>query len=379
MKPQKERKKEFDDDYLRELFSRDVPISEETNAKIQEVYDEIRKNGSKMRRSPSHHHISINKRLISLIAAVSLLLSFSISAFALEIPYFDFFASVFGNEGIGSTEEHSHPFAPNVILPKNERISVDPDMAEQLVGDYINPLDKKVNLFDYDFTLENGLMDENGIGYITYWVENPNGLDSLQEAGYNAVYFALDNGLGVCDPDIFSDGTSRFASYNFRDKRLSSHTKAYLILTITPVSSFSDTDKLTMQFSGFEENKENPNEEDEPTYVTKEVPISLKKKLPCVSYSDFYGNFSAEISAIGIHITAHRQKKLNDSAIKHRLIINYVNGEKYTVIDFDKNIENNWQGSLYQNCENYIFNRIVNIDEVESITIDNVTLIANNK
>ena len=357
---------EFDDDFLKELFARESPAEEKSKEKMEEIYDEIRKNGKSMRLSASRHRVTINKRLLTLLAAALFLLMFSISTFASSIPYADFFSSLFGSEGIGTTEEHPYVYDPKLILPKQERVPADTAMAEKIMGQYVNVLQKTETVHHCEFELENCLIDECGNGYLTYWLRCESGFDWIKDAGYHIVCFAEDG--DVCEPLLKCEKLYPFTSYTIIDPVKSNEEKIYLIMVFQPVSKFESDKKIYIEYPWYEDV-----EADEPIYYTKTVPLPITKFLPAKSFSSS-NHLSAKVSALGLELTDKNQKRNSDSIVKKELRIIYQNGTQYIVKSTSKNLENFWSAAGYANKEYYVFNRMVFVDEIQEIQVDGIHL-----
>ena len=84
----------------------------------------------------------------------------------------DFFRSAFGT-GIESypaeviTEENGNQW----ISPANERVEVDANAAEEIVGDHVISAEQTLEVCGYTITVDSYLVDDNGIGVLTYTVE----------------------------------------------------------------------------------------------------------------------------------------------------------------------------------------------------------------
>lgn len=74
-----------------------------------------------------------------------------------------------------------------IPVPDMERVEPDETLAEQVLGDYVYSVEGNTQLWNTTVTLENFIMDEIGIGALTFRVKNSNG-----------VYYH-DNGYGMVD------------------------------------------------------------------------------------------------------------------------------------------------------------------------------------
>lgn len=88
----------------------------------------------------------------------------------------------------------------NVLsLPKMERVSTDAKTMWRLVGDYLSTVDAAMEVDGYTIQLNTFLIDENGTGFLTYTLSNPNGV-TYDDNGYGEVYTPLAPWLYIGDP-----------------------------------------------------------------------------------------------------------------------------------------------------------------------------------
>ena len=85
--------------------------------------------------------------------AAALVLALSVTAYAVG-GHAGFFARIFGD--------------------------ADPDAAEAALGDDVTEVDRSVTAADFTLTAEDCLIDENGVGAISYTLERPTGLPATQ-------------------------------------------------------------------------------------------------------------------------------------------------------------------------------------------------------
>lgn len=119
------------------------------------------------------------KHPAALILAAALALALSVTAFAAYRS--GFFRNAFGT-GVAGREAFERIWTDqdgNVVktehYPAIERVEADEETAEKLIGAYVAEIGQRVTLENYTFTVENLLLDENGIGVLTLHVENPDG------------------------------------------------------------------------------------------------------------------------------------------------------------------------------------------------------------
>ncbi len=68
-------------------------------------------------------------------------------------------------------------------MPGQHFETADTDTAEAALGDYVTEVGQSVTAGDYTLTVENCLIDENGVGAITYTMACPDGLPQINTFG----------------------------------------------------------------------------------------------------------------------------------------------------------------------------------------------------
>lgn len=97
----------------------------------------------------------------------------------------------------------------NVLsLPKMERVSTDAKTMWRLVGDYLSTVDAAMEVDGYTIQLNTFLIDENGTGFLTYTLSNPNGV-TFDDNGYGEVYPRLRRGCISATPPAIALWTPR--------------------------------------------------------------------------------------------------------------------------------------------------------------------------
>lgn len=85
-----------------------------------------------------------------------------------------------------------------ISLPRMERASTDTATVQRLLGDYLCTVNATMEVDGYTIKLNTFLIDENGSGFLTYTLSNPNGVEP-DENGYGEVYTPLDPSLIIGD------------------------------------------------------------------------------------------------------------------------------------------------------------------------------------
>ena len=140
------------------------------------------------------HTRPARRAVIALIAA-ALAVALSITAYAIG-EHTGFFEQVFGDTGVESRDAYevvaddTKPNSGMVTVPAYERVSVDPDAAEELIGDQVQDVDQSFTMDGVTFTAESMVIDANGVGALTYTVSNPDGFPDMSGA-YGETFPAL--------------------------------------------------------------------------------------------------------------------------------------------------------------------------------------------
>ena len=122
--------------------------------------------------------------LTALIAAAAVL-ALSVTAYAIG-AHGGFFDAVFGDTGVDSTEAYDaladpdKPDGETVTVPAYERVSVDQEKAEELVGAQVTDIQKTFQMEGVTFTAESVVADENGIGALTFTMSCPDGFPLME-------------------------------------------------------------------------------------------------------------------------------------------------------------------------------------------------------
>ncbi len=147
-----------------------------------------------MANHPANHKRPGRRALTALIAAACVL-ALSVTAYAIG-EHTGFFEQVFGDTGVESRDAYetvaddTKPDSGMVTVPAYERVPVDPEAAEDLIGAQVTDVNKSFTLDGVTFTAESMVIDENGIGALTYTVSNPDGFPDMSGA-YGETFPAL--------------------------------------------------------------------------------------------------------------------------------------------------------------------------------------------
>lgn len=269
--------------------------------------------------------------------------------------------SAFGSGDISTRKPVIYDSNDNRIdLPDMVRENTDADTVARLVGDHLYDVEGTMTAGDYTLTLGSFLMDEQGMGVLTCRLENPNGI-AYQDGGYGQV--SLPVGLVL---------------WQEAERKNHMDTEVYL----NAAESTDTCLQLVVYFGSFQ-----PYQSGAPVYVSlneigAKTPWQVMELQP-LSYAPAV-RLSADgnpvtVSALGITV----ENPVADELIVRELVLHFADGSDY-VVESEKLHQMNhlvsyWQGDgsgFPAVC--YVFNRLVDIDSITSVTMEGSWLTADN-
>ena len=122
------------------LFKQDIAIPQNTLDVLDRVCANLEDNhtGTSDKRYPK----TGKRSFVILVAAIIATMLFAGTVFAYGLSHSELFQSIFGTGVSGNDEDRTYYSSMGVErqFPLNERVEVDEETAEQLVGEYIVPL-----------------------------------------------------------------------------------------------------------------------------------------------------------------------------------------------------------------------------------------------
>lgn len=254
-----------------------------------------------------------------------------------------------------------------ISLPRMERASTDTATVQRLLGDYLCTVNATMEVDGYTIKLNTFLIDENGSGFLTYTLSNPNGVEP-DENGYGEVFTPLNPSLIIGDdPKSFDYMDAK----TYLDTAASTDTELHLVLYFSDFGYWHKGDDLIFavnpQYAG-----DNP---DTKTWGGS-ISISPIAYLPAATFTAENGD-TVKVSALGIHVAAPGAitNQICDM-VPRELVLHMTDGSRYVVDSARENIMN-WVVGLGTIDENhhinggtYSFNRLVDVDEIESVTAE---------
>ena len=334
-------------------------------------------------------HPRLSAALVAAILVVALLgitafadSSGFISAASHTITESAWFQAVFGNSAIKGTEANDWqvPYKEDVLKrPAMERVSVDEELADKLLGPQMVDIDKAVTIGGYTFTFQSFVMDENGLGVLTYTMENHDGLQALRiDEDYKTFSFDLED--GIVSPNIYFELISSNSPTNNQEQSLGEMGEGSALIddksflaeggsdtekqVIAYLGSFDDPgkyDTLRINCSSFEL----PHSREE---LTLDVPLS--DLVPAAAFCSEDGSM-VQVSPLGIRVSSPIFEKHHGQNISNQeLVIHFDDGSEYVAVSDQQFIDNTTVGLLTSDWNGkYGFSRLVEPEKITAVTL----------
>lgn len=243
----------------------------------------------------------------------------------------------------------------NVLsLPKMERVSTDAKTMWRLVGDYLSTVDAAMEVDGYTIQLNTFLIDENG-------------------TGYGEVYTPLAPWLYIGDPSSHRLMDAK----TYLDAAASTDTALHLVLYFSDFGYWHKGDDLIFAVDSHTNGVA--------TTWSGAISITPRTYLPVTTFTDQNGD-TVRVSALGIQVDATQRIAAAELHLHElrvlELTLHMKDGSQY-VVESERSNVMNWVVGLgtvddehNANGCGYSFNRLVDVDNVESITAQGYGLLA---
>ena len=262
-------------------------------------------------------------------------------------------------------------------LPDTERVPVDEDAAETLVGSYLSDQSVVWQVGEYTLTVEQYLLDEHtGTAKICYSLYRPGGVEGLAVSPYDGTVWADGAGIGIPHFCVQTDGEwSTLNERTYLDQSRSTEDTWYLVASLASARAWSAADGLRIEFHDLRRKDESG----QGLYVglvdTTELPgVDSLSAVTVVNPET--GGAAACFSAIGMLVDAGY---LEEGGYVGYVALEYADGSTYVVQDDAGNVDNaehglyNMDGTQLRLC----FNRLVDPAQVVSVAVDGAVCAAN--
>ena len=355
----------------------------------------LRRVEADMRKEQTMHSKKHVKRLTALALAAALILALGATAYAVA-NYTDFFEKTFGGPDAGE-QSYEIPVGPwddgksHSMEFTVEGEPVDQEKAQALLGDKVAEAAKSITVGDYTCTVEDIAWSENGVGALTYTIENPNGLPDVQTMNdVMGFYQWADDWVDVGDgkgrlengPSIMPSGAvstpitweslvaamMTVDSYNsltsVTDTRLEGRT--YFTLAVEEVQP----EALDFYFFSKHTGNDIPLEEQLANQIPEEYRLTVPLPEPAEAVElTAEDGWTARVSPMGLEITAPGEYALENFPTSE-MTIHYADGSEYVISGGEANMNNTIFGFVDESgVQRKVFNRLVDPAAVESVTL----------
>lgn len=239
--------------------------------------------------------------------------------------------------------------------PAIERVSVNEEAAETLVGEYISAVDQSISAGCFTLTVEELLMDENGIGAVTLNITSTEAFATpFTSDSFPRYYISAETESGR-----LVDSMTQTISDSVTD------TSKSLICYLTPFDAASVSGDVYLRF-GAKMSDEGPVEE----YI---LCLSPDERLPATTFAAENG-FTAEVSPLGLcfsmgAIVDESGKQIAITGSRD-IVIHYTDGSDYVIQSDEVHNLSLASGDAVSGNEWIAFNRLVEPNQIESIDLN---------
>lgn len=297
------------------------------------------------------------KRIVTMVAVVALILALGVTAYAL-VSHEEFFRNAFGTGIPGREAESVDILTPegDVLktehFPAEERVENDPEKTEELIGGYVSAVGQSLTLDGYTVTVEDAVLDKNGIGAVSVLIENPNGH-----------CFRGDDQLHYPYLGCYARG-SRGTLISFRDfpvEDSDTGTSIRLVYYLCPAEELGAEEDVLLNFTVIGESEE---------LAAGSISIPAAERVPTAALQAEVAE--AELSPVGLHLVYTFDPGLAGDMwyqeyIDSEITVRFLDGSSYTVQG--EGVVNSPVSVKKDNGEWIAFNRVVDVEQVSEITV----------
>lgn len=306
----------------------------------------------------------------------------------------EFWNRIWGNFGKGNVASHDEVVfeaekgtSYTVTYPQRDYEAVDPQKAEELIGDNVSfePIVKQFG--DTTLTILSSVTDGNA-AVVEFTLEREGGVNALN-------YSQLNNEAKGAD---FSDDADFYFDFKecsgsiFVDLEKSTSDKLYCYNYMTMTwgdgsgSLTLETEKYPCTRKELSANEGNAQEDLSNEIVAESISIPLKQQVETIEYTN-PENGCAAVSPLSLKIDMTTglgltEEKAYDPYSVYYTAINYKDGTNYVITDQARDglhsCETEIDNSSYvcgglDNSLTFVFNRLVDTAEIDSITVNETT------
>ena len=287
-----------------------------------------------------------------------------------------FFDSVFGSKGQDDVAAHEvveESKGSTYEVPAMEWSEVDEALAEELVGEHVASVGTSVSVGDWTLTVDDYTIDDCGIGAIVYTLSNPNGLgDTIRDAGYGEYFVDGNSPDGLREIGLDGDEPIHmFDTRNIVDKNLTTDTELHAVMYFAPFYHFQAGESIHMTLQRIVGDPPTPEEDAmgvEPEWEEQTITFTPESFIPSREFRSEEG-YTAHVSPIGIFFD-NDFEGADPNAYLRELALELDDGTEYVLKSEDPYVDNQIVscGSPRSDVEASVFNRLVDADDVVSVT-----------
>lgn len=338
----------------------------------------IRMAGTSNRNTRGHRVHRIPVRAIAIGATLSAALAGGGAYAAVQS---NFFQSAFGDKGQGDVEARDIPVEgkdSTCRLAEMTWVQTDPANAERILGPFVGTVGQSVSANGYTLTVDEVVVDENGIGVATYTLSNPDGVGEV-DGYYGHFGFMPDAPIrgvhieGATQRDIGNGMTGgiSFDQRSVKDELLSTETELHAVQYFCPLFGERDENGYMWRLSVLDE--------ESGRLAGPTITYAPETAIPATA---FVAETGETVSMSPLGMVAPESIVTSDPGSCRRCVVTFSDGTEYVVKDdryyeFDdkKNAPELVDNTIFtldsgSNGTFFVFNRLVDVEAVASVTFE---------
>lgn len=274
-----------------------------------------------------------------------------------------FFQSIWGNKGQKNVETHRvTDGGQSWTSPSREWKEVDDAAAGKLASGFVGQIGASATVYGYTLTAEEYLMDENGIGAITYTLSNPDGLRGIAFNEYGEYYVTPE--CPMKEIWMETSGKKAICVKSIADQTQTTDTTLHAVMYFAPFEETEKGETLFLHHYGYESDAEGRIFSEE----AQDISFTPDRLLASAVYTSDAG-YTARISPLGIVFQGPVFESADPAWTLQKLSVSRYDGSVYPVRD--KDVSNAILGCIGSGGDTFlVFNRLVDPGAVASITVN---------
>lgn len=338
----------------------------------------IRMAGTSNRNMRGHrvHHIPVRAVVIGVTLSAAL-----VGGGAYAAVQSDFFQSAFGDKGQKDVAARDVPVEgkdSTFRLAEMTWVQTDPANAERILGPFVGTVGQSVSANGYTLTVDEVVVDENGIGVATYTLSNPDGVGEV-DGYYGHFGFMPDAPIrgvhleGATQRDIGNGmtGSISFDQRSVKDEVLSTGTELHAVQYFCSLFGEHDENGYMWRLSVWDE--------ESGRLAGSTVTYAPEAAIPATAFAAETGE-TVSMSPLGM--VESESIEATDPGSYRRCVVRFSDGTEYVVKD-DRYYELDDKENAPELVDNtifalgsgsvgtfFVFNRLVDVEAVASVTFE---------